>query len=196
MRNVLSISGTAIVILVLGLGCGRATAIKHTIKEVGWTFTIPADFKTIDSASNAAMNDRGKKAIEESNNVKTDISSTRTLITAMKANNYFSSTITPFDPKTDGDYNAVNKQVKDMLYKTFFEKMPDAKIDSSSTSVVLDGLKFDKYHIGITINGNTLFNSFLLSRYYRGYDFGISYLYTDDAARREIESILGSSKFQ
>jgi hypothetical protein len=142
------------------------------------------------------MNERGKKAMDEANNTNIDASTTKTLITAMKGNNYFSSTLTPFDPKKDGDYAAANLQVKDMLFKTFSGKMPDATIDSSSTSVVLDGLQFDKFHIGIMMDHKTIFHMFLLTRLYRGYDFGISYLYIDDVTKGEIESILASSRFE
>lgn len=196
MRNGISISGTIFVLFVSGLCCRHAAAGNYNFKEVGWTFTLPADFKTIDSARNAAMNEKGKKAMEDANNTTMDVSSTKTLITAMKGSNYFSSTLTPFDPKKDGDYATANLQVKDMLYKTFSGKMPDANLDSSSSSVVLDGLQFDKFHIGITMNHKTVFQMFLLSRLYRGYDFGISYLYVDDVSKAEIESVLASSRFQ
>jgi len=35
----------------------------------------------------------------------------------------------------------------------------------------------------------------LLSRLYKGYDFGMNYLYTDDVSKTQPESILSSSKF-
>ncbi len=183
--------------LILIAGCSSAPKAgkEYTFKEVGWTLTLPPQFTVIDSAKNEALNQRGKKLIEESNDIKADFSGTRTLITAMKGNNYFNSTITPFDPK-DGDYSTTSKTVKDLIYKTFADKMPDAKIDSSSTPATVGGLQFDKFHIIITMRGKALFNMFLLEKLYKGYDFGISYLYLDEVSKGQIESILNSSRFQ
>lgn len=171
-------------------------SVQYTFKEIGWTMTIPADFKIIDSAKNAAINKIGKKAMEDANNIEADITTTRTLISARKdASNYFSSTITLFDPKKDGDYAAANKMVKDMVYKTFLDKMPNVQMDSSSNSITLDGLEFDKFHISIKMSDKIVLNMFILSKYYKGYDFGISYLYGDETSKEQIESILSSSRF-
>ena len=169
---------------------------KYFFKEVGWTLIIPAEFKIADSTEDAAVGERGKKAIEETNDIKIDISQTKTLITVTKNTyNYFNCTITPFDPKTDGNYEATSQIVKDMLYKTFSEKMPEGKIDSISTQEKIDGLGFDKFRLTISLNDKILFNMFLLSKYYRGYDFGISYLYMDDKTKEQIESMLRNSRF-
>ena len=186
-----------LIALTLIAGCSSAQhpGKEYTIKEVGWTLTLPPEFAVIDSVNNADLNQRGKKMLEESNNVKADMSTTRTLITAMKGNNYFNSTITPFDPK-DGDYSTTSQTVKEMIYKTFSDKMPDAKIDSSSTPATVGGLQFDKFHITITLHDKVLFNMFLLAKLYKGYDFGISYLYLDEVSKRQIESILNSSRFR
>ena len=158
--------------------------------------TLPPDFKIIDSSKNASLNERGRKAMEDANDINVDVSTTRTLISAMKAPlNYFSSTITPFDPKKDGNYSATNKKVKDVVYKTFLEKIPNGQMDTSSANITIDGLGFDKFQVVETLNGKTLFHMVLLSKYYKGYDFGISYLYMDDATGEQIETILKTCKF-
>jgi hypothetical protein len=195
MRNLIAVSGAVIFLLVFGQCSGQAGGVKHSFKEVGWTVTIPTDFKTIDSAAIAALNEKGKKALDDANKVKTDISGTTTLITAMKGNNYFSGTLTAFTPKGNGDYAAAFDKVKDMLYATFVAKMPGAKLDTSSTTVVLDGLKFAKFYIGLTRGGKRVFKMFVLGKNYRGYDFSITYMYLDDVAKGEIESMLASSRF-
>jgi hypothetical protein len=112
---------------------------KYFFKEVGWALIIPADFKITDSTEDAAIGERGKKAIEETNDIKIDISQTKTLIGATKNTyNYFNCTITPFDLKTDGNYEATSQLVKDMLYKTFSEKMPEGKIDSIPCDYIIE----------------------------------------------------------
>jgi len=164
--------------------------------EVGWTLILPSDFKIMDSAGSARLNNRGKKAMEEANNVTVDASATRDLIMANKApSNYFNATITPFNPAVDGDYKTANQSVKEMMFTTFIQKMPDAKIDSSSASVSIDGLRFDQYHVSVFIKDKLNMNLYLLSKLYKGYDFSISYLYLDEKTKEQIGSILKGSKF-
>jgi hypothetical protein len=124
-----------------------------------------------------------------------DASTTRTLINAQKGHNTFNATITPFDPKTDGDFATATQATKDILYKTFLDQMPDSKLDSSTSSVTIDGLQFDQYHITVTLKQKT-FDMVLLSKLYKGYDFGITYLYLDETSKKKIDAILASSQFQ
>jgi hypothetical protein len=191
------IRNCCLICLTLIVGCSSAQQAgnQYAFKEVGWSLTLPPQFSVIDSSKTAALNQRGKKLIEESNDIKADFSGTKTLITAMKGNNYFNSTITPFGPK-DGDYNTSCKKVKDLIFNTFVNKIPNAKIDSSSTAETVGGLEFDKFHIVITMHDKVLFNMFLLSKLYKGFDFGISYLYLDEISKGQIESILNSSRFR
>src|SRR5258708_20387962 len=156
-------------LLVPRISSAQEAGTTYIFKAVGWTMTLPPDFKIVDSSKNANLNERGRKAIEDANDINVDISSTRTLITPMKApSNYFSSTITPFDPKKDGSYSATNGKVKDVIYKTFLEKIPDGIIDTSSTNITIDGLAFDKFQVVETLKGKTLFHIVLLSKYYKG----------------------------
>jgi hypothetical protein len=185
------------VILFLGYTCTAQQQQKiYSFKQIGWTVELPADFLVIDSAENTARMERGAKAMEDANDIKADISETITLIGATKNKyNYFNAAIEPFDSKGNISWKTSNQQLKELLYKTFAEKMKDAKIDSASNNEVIDGLSFDKFRITVTIDDKVLFNSFLLSKLYKGYDFGISYLYLDERTKDQIESMLRNSKF-
>ncbi len=177
--------------------CHAQQGRLFTFKEVGWTMTLPPDFELIDSVGNEKMKDRGKEAMEQSNDVTIDMSQTKTLISALKNKyNYFNSTITPYDVKKDGSYEEANRSVKDILYKTFADKMPDASIDSSSTTTIIDGISFEKFRIVLKVGDKLLFNMILLSKLYRNFDFGISYLYLDETTKQEMENILSTSKFR
>src|ERR1700691_380537 len=107
--------------LVLALGCNLSPqdGKTYTFKEIGWTMTLPSQFKIMDSGRVKQMNEKGKDLMEKSAGTPVDISSTRSLITAKKGMQYFNATITPFDPQRNGDYAAANKSVKDLVYKTF-----------------------------------------------------------------------------
>jgi hypothetical protein len=188
-------------ILILALfSIGRVSAQQtdktYYFKELGWSIVLPSDFTVSDSADEAARLQRGKKAIEEANNVKADVSATRTLLGATKNKlNYFNVTVTPFDPQQDGDYLSAGQQVKDILYATFAEKAPDLKIDSSSTTVNIGGLSFDRFHLFLSMGDKGAFHMFMLSKLYKGYDFGICYLYLDEETKQQIETMLANSKF-
>ena len=165
-------------------------------KEVGWTITLPFEYKTLDSIENSKTNNRGLKAIEESTGLTADISDTKTLISATRNTyNYFNSTIRPYNIKTDGNYDSTSKLVKDLVYKTFYDQMPDAKIDSSSTILLLSGISFDKFQVAMELKNGIHMNMILLSKHYNGYDFGISYLYLDEKSKELIEEMLRKSVF-
>ena len=183
-------------ILVFKSSFSQDTAKKYTFKEVGWTIVLPLDFTTIDSLDDANRNERGKKSMEDVNGITADISQTKTLISATKNTyNYFNSTVTPFDPLTDGNYEASVKYIKDIVYKTYFDKMKDAKIDSSTSIVTIDGLSFDQFQVTVHVKDKLLFDAFLLTKLYKGYSLGISYLCLDLATKQQIESMLRTSKF-
>jgi hypothetical protein len=168
----------------------------YTFKEVGWTMILPSQFKVLDTTRVKQLNEKGKDLMEKSAGTPVDISSTHTLITAKKGMQYFTATITPFDPRKDGEYAAANKSVKDLVYKTFSDQMPDATLDTASDGVKVSGLDFDRYRLSVALKGKPLFTMFLLSRLYKGYDFGMNYLYTDELSKAQLESILTSSKFE
>lgn len=169
---------------------------RYTFKEIGWTITLPDEFTVMDSVQNRKSMEKGVKAIEESNGVIADISEVITLFSATKNTfQYLTSTLTPYDPKKDGDYKQAIRDLKEITYSTFRDQMPDAVLDSSSSIMTIDGLGFDKFRIGIKLKNLTM-TMVLIGRLYKGYDFGISYLYTEEKTREQIEASIRNSKFR
>lgn len=169
---------------------------RYTFKEIGWTITIPDEFTEMDQTESRKKVEQGKKLIEESNDIVADISALRTLFTATKNTfQYFSSTLEPFDSKKDGDYETASKKVKDLTFNTFEDKMPDAQLDSATERLTIDGLVFDKFIITVKIKDLTM-TMVLIGKLYKGYDFGISYLYLDEKTREQIEAAIRNSKFR
>jgi hypothetical protein len=170
--------------------------VVYFFSEVGLTLYIPSDFKVLDAEKNDANNKKGLKMLEESNHVSVDISQTKTLIAARKSiMDYYNVTITPYDLKKDGSYQETAKQVNDMVYKTFHDKLPNAKIDTATGVKNIGGLSFKEFLMKIQINEKVTMIMGMLSRYHKGYDLGMSYLYTDDVTKNQIQSILQSCKF-
>jgi hypothetical protein len=166
-------------------------------KQVGCAVALPAAFKILDSAAEAVINEKGKQVLESAMDGEVDLSSTITLFSAtLDMYNYFNATLTPFDPDADGDWNENNGLVKKAVMEAFAQNMKDAKLDSSSSKTTIDGLSFDKFKVTASVAGKTLFTTVILSKLYKGYDFGISYLYMDEKTEKMILDILSGSTFK
>lgn len=188
---------TAFLLIFTLVSAAQDTTRTYTFKEVGWTVKLPAGFKELTAAEDAAKNQRGKEMMEDVADAKMDISEMKTLFAATKnTHNYINATITPYDLDKDGDWNASVEAVKELLYRTFEEKMPDAKLDSASSMVTIDGIQFDKFKVTVTLNNKMAFTMFMLAKFYKGYNFGITYLCLDDKTLRDVEAVLNGSKFK
>jgi hypothetical protein len=187
---------TAITIALTINASAQDTANLLTFKEVEWTIKLPPSFKVLSAEQDKAVNERGKQAIQSTIDLEVDNSQTKTLISAAKNQfSYFNATITPFNPAKDGNWNEVNQGVKDILYTTFKEKITDGKVDTATTRATISGVTFDKYEVVVSMGDKILFHSCLLSKLYKGFDFGISYLFADNETKEEIETMLKNSAF-
>lgn len=167
------------------------------IKQLGWSLRLPRTFVLVSDQENQELTDKGKSAIEKSTDVQVDMSGLVTLLSASQGEfNYISATIQAFDPKEDGDYLEVNEGVKAMLYKTLADQMPGGKVDTSSTRQVIDGLEFSRFNADISVDNKKILTMVMLFKLYKGYDFGITYVYIDDKARAIIENMLANSRFE
>src|SRR5690349_2185651 len=91
----------------------------YSFNEVGWTIVLPSDFQLLDSATDAEKMQAGKRIVEEANDIKAEVSRTKTLISATKNSfNFFNATITPCDITSDSGYQEETRNVKDMIYNT------------------------------------------------------------------------------
>jgi len=165
---------------------------KRYFKEIGWTILVPNDFAILDSAQNETIVNRGKKGIEQELDAKVNLLKTITLISARKSKNYFSATLTPPDPQKKQTPAEVISFQEQTIYKAMSQ---NAKVDSSSTQMVMDGLPFRKFDMTIHLNEKTSFGMTLVSRLYKEFYFVIAYVYLDNPTRDQIETMLTTSKF-
>ena len=182
-------------VLIFFLSCSPKHK-EYVLADIGLTLQIPASFKVLTAAQSDSLNKKGLKLMEDANHVSLDASQTKTLISAKKnESNYFTVTMTPYNVSKDGPYMESLNQANKLLYNTFREKIPDAKISTSTSRKTIGDREFKEFHLEILINGNRTMNVVLLSRYYQGFDLSISYVYMDDFTKTQMEDILQSSKF-
>ncbi len=159
---------------------------KYVFKEIGWQIVLPSDFNVINSVANSIDIEEAKKNSERP--------LSKTLISAFKNQNFLIASLTLPDnkPGNSGDeaaQKAFNNSYKEMA------KSKDIKIDSSTSTKILDGVRFKKFKLTQIKNGKIV-NSFVsLASSYKSYDFIISYMYFDKYTSDEIESLLINSKF-
>ena len=150
----------------------------------------------LDSSKQAANNQKGEKILEKSTGLEIDASATRTLVSINNGPlSYLSATITPYDEAEDGDYNEVSQQVNDILYQSMSEQVKGASVDSATSQVMYGSLPFRKFTLKIKLNDQLTMVMVMLSRLHKGFDFGISYIYTDEKGRLALEGMLQKSEF-
>ena len=170
--------------------------VVYFFSEVGLTLYLPPEFKVLDAVQNETLNKKGISEMSEANKMTIDASSLKTLIAARKSqSDYFNVTITPYNEIKEGPYYVASKEVNKILYNTFHENLKNSKIDTISNTKTIDGLVFTEFSLKMPVNDKLTMNMFVLSKFYKGYDFGITYLYTDDVTKSQIQSILQSCKF-
>jgi len=191
---------TSLLFTLLLITCGVAAqkdTIPYYFNEVGLFINVPSKFKVISAEENKQIRARGEKAMEEANNVDINASATTTLISIKEGQfNYLDVTITPYKNYTVQGYAAENKLVKDALYKTFVDRVPSDDIDTTSTAVKINGLSFDVFQMKINLAPSVTLRMFLLSRYYKGYDLGMTYVYIDEVIGKELEAIIKQITFK
>ena len=179
---------TLILTITLLSGRGQVTSKQdHQFQfpQVGWKIKVPSDFTIMDSAQVAVMD-----------NTANDSGTSKTLISFSKGQyNFFSSTITPFDPARDGDWNGVNSKLKNVILETLRTQAAAIKIDTSSSVETIDGLEFHKFQIVTTYQSKLVMHTLRYRRLHKGFDYGINISYTDENVGNELQSILASSKF-
>jgi hypothetical protein len=184
-------------LLIISLASNAQDSSKvFFFQEVAWTIRLPPNFAVLGSKKALENNQKGINMMEGASGVKVDTTGVKILVAATKgAGNFFQAAIVPMRVSSNAYWKRSLQGVKDISYTTFIKKIPSGKIDSVSSEQTLDGLLFDKFRLTITIGQNIILNFVLLAKYYKGYDFEITYVSTQEDIKEEIENALKSSRF-
>ena len=167
---------------------------RFTFQKIGWTIELPNDFLVLDSSGSNAYLNASVNMLDSLGDIKVDAQKTIVLIVANKNDNNFNAIITPFNPKIDGSWMKQHEELKTITYNLIKEAVPGAILDSSSSKEVIDHVVFEKFTIISSINGKVVGGVVGLSKLYKGYDFGITYSYNDESVKKQIETMLSTSK--
>ncbi len=188
MRLILTLTLAITLLSATGHGQSKPTH-QFVFPQVGWKVKVPTDFTIMDSAQAPGMTIAGY-------DTTTKYGKTKTLISFSKGQyNFFSSTVTPFDPARDGDWKVANSKLKNEVLATLGSQSAAIKIDTSSSVETIDGVEFQKFQIITTYQSNLVMNTSMYSRLYKGLNYGINISYTDENIGKELQLILASSTF-
>lgn len=165
-------------------------------KEFNWRMAIPEDFKSVSTQEWATMQNKGETVLEDTfggeiaNNAKT--------IVVFKSDelNYFEANFQPFDSATDGDYLESFKYVSALLYETFKSQMPDVKLDSVSSRMKINRLKFEVFKLKVTYPNQTVMHFEMYSRLFDKREFTVNIIYADEKKGAAMAKLWKASKFE
>lgn len=166
-----------------------------TFNDIGWTINLPEGFKLLNSSAVASRIANGKQLVGQSSAFNFDSSKRKLLIVAKKGSNSFMSSVTPYGEDEHDIWLSSNNQTRELLFETISKNVPSAKFDSSSSIEIIDSLPFRKFKMTGIENGKVVYNSIMLSKFYKGYDFEMHYVFGDKEIGLELEEMLKHSHF-
>lgn len=176
---------------------GQTDSTVYYFEEVGMFIKVPPKFEIVNAAEDDKLKQKGVKVLEDANNVEVDASSTINLLSIRQGQfNYLNITATPYKQASKNSWENDNAGVKQMVYKSFVDKAGSKNIDTTSSIVEIDGLRMDKFLMTVRITSSMTMRFILLAKYYKGYDFGICYVFIDDTIGQEIQQVIESSSFK
>ena len=188
-------------LILIFLGCNGLSE-KDTIyfnKDFNWTIKLPKEYKKMSNSEWNSKVEVGGKALEKNNDVKFENQTRPIFIFKINAQNYFESTVMPYNIDKDGklkDYLAEYNQIQ---FNTYKSAKPDLKIDTISTTIKIDELIFDKCEMILRPNENTAKTLIKMISYNRIFDnnlFSVNIIYNDEKIGSKIINEMENSKFK
>lgn len=163
-------------------------------KDFKWTIEIPQGFESVSAEQWAKLQNRGAEAIEKTYDAKVENNAKTIFVFQSDQFNYFESNYQPFDT-TEGNYLDNFKKVNDLLYGTFEAQLPKAKLDSVSSSEIIDGKLFQTFEVTITIADNFALKWIMYSRLFGKKEFTVNIMTANKEKRETLLKAWRNSKF-
>ena len=165
-------------------------------KDFNWTITIPENFNSINETEWNKTQQKGKDAIEKT--FGEEITNQATTIFAFVNGqfNNFEANYQPYDIEIDGNYLETNNDVNEILYQTFETQMPQAKLDSISSTQKISGLKFQRFDVIIDFPNGMKMKTIGFSRLFDKKEFTVNITAVDEKIGKQMLEAFLNSKFE
>ncbi len=164
-------------------------------KDFNWTITIPQNFDTVSANEWARLQNKGLDALEKTYEGKVENNASTILVFKNDQFNYFESNYQPFDSAANGNYLESFRKVNDIFYGTIKAQMPDAKIDSASSTAVISGLTFQTYKAIIYFPNKMVMEFWMYSRLFDKREFTVNIMTVDKQKQKALLDAWKNSKF-
>jgi hypothetical protein len=163
---------------------------------VGWSISIPAFFTIEDSATIKARNDSFLKRIKANTGRTPDFGSKTTLFIAKNYNNSIIGNIEPFKGKPN-NWQTTIANLNTALAKSYTLKDMPYRMDTASTVIFIDKLRFHKFSIILKDGKQVKYEAGYFARLINGYTLTINYTISFLATTTTdgIPEIINASKF-
>lgn len=165
------------------------------IKEFNWTITKPVNFDTVSAEEQKRLEKKGTEAIENTYHEKIENAAKNILFLKNDQFNYFESNYQPFDSIESGNYIENFRSVNDLLYGAFEVQMPNAKLDSTSSTEIISGLTFQTFNVKISLPDNKIMDFWMYSRLFGSREFSVNIITADKEKQNVLLEAWRSSKF-
>ena len=160
-----------------------------------WKIQIPQGFEKVNHDEWAKMQGKGEQALEKTTGQDV-VNNSKTIFVVKSGNfNYLETNSQPFDTKTDGNYEEINKAVNDIVYKAFKENMPNATITNTRTKEKINNLIFHKNSFKILLPNNMTMEMIMFSRLFGKKEFTLNVMFMDSKKGEEMLNAWKNSTF-
>jgi len=186
-----------VTILLLFQNCsGQKTDTKFYDKDFKWSIQIPKDFTKVSAKEWAEKQQRGENALEKTTGEEVINEAKTIFVFKTDDMNYFEANYQPFDVNIDGDYSENNRNVNHALYQTFKDNMPNARIDTLSSTEKIDSLFFYKHETKIYLPNNQILDIIMYSKLFDKKEFTVNIMFADPKRGKEMIDAWKNSKFE
>jgi hypothetical protein len=144
-----------------------------------WHMKIPDGFEKETQAEWDEIKAKGTEVIEESMDEKIEGEVETIMVFKKDDSNYFDANYQDYDSLDSGGYLQSCKNVNEVIYETFLAQMVDLQIDSSSTTVMIDGLEFQQFNIVVQFPSDVKLTTHMYSRLFNDTELAINIMYQD-----------------
>jgi len=164
-------------------------------KKFKWTITLPEGLDTVNTVEWKKMQSKGEELIEETMGMEMIVEVKTLIVMRYDRFNYFESNYQPYDTTAFDSYAAGFTEVNEILYNTFKAQVPEAKLDSASSTAVIDGLDFLQYKVVIRLSDTVELNWYMFSRLFGSNEFTVNIMTTDRTKEKELMEAFFRSTF-
>lgn len=186
-----------VTILLLFQNCsGQKTDTKFYDKDFKWSIQIPKDFTKVSAKEWAEKQQKGENALEKTTGEEVINEAKTIFVFKTDDMNYFEANYQPFDVDIDGDYRENNRNVNHALYQTFKDNIPNARIDTLSSTEKIDNLFFYKRETKIYLPNNQILDIIMYNRLFDKKEFTVNIMFMDPKRGKEMIDAWKNSKFE